>query len=173
MAINEIQLLYDYDRWANQRILNSVSALTLEQFTQDVGGSFHSIRNTLVHILGGSWIWLTYWKNPPRSDADLSALRTRRQAEFDVEKFPDASALTEKWLEVEKDQADFLASLTNNSLNELLPFRTRQIKLVYLMQHVANHATYHRGQVAFMLRQLGVKPPATDFHEFMFASGEL
>jgi uncharacterized damage-inducible protein DinB len=28
--------------------------------------------------------------------------------------------------------------------------------------HVVNHGTLHRGQIVCMLRQLGVKPPATD-----------
>ena len=35
------------------------------------------------------------------------------------------------------------------------------------MQHLANHSTYHRGQVALMMRQLNVEPLATDFHVFL------
>jgi uncharacterized damage-inducible protein DinB len=35
------------------------------------------------------------------------------------------------------------------------------------MQHLANHSTYHRGQIALMLRQLGSEPLATDFHVFL------
>jgi uncharacterized damage-inducible protein DinB len=35
------------------------------------------------------------------------------------------------------------------------------------MQHVANHSTYHRGQIALMMRQLDAEPPATDFHVFL------
>jgi len=31
-----------------------------------------------------------------------------------------------------------------------------------LMQHVANHSTYHRGQVVAMLRMLGAKAVSTD-----------
>jgi len=31
-----------------------------------------------------------------------------------------------------------------------------------MMQHLVNHATYHRGQIVTMLRQLGVKPTNTD-----------
>jgi uncharacterized damage-inducible protein DinB len=31
-----------------------------------------------------------------------------------------------------------------------------------MFQHVINHATYHRGQVTMMLRQLGAAPVATD-----------
>jgi uncharacterized damage-inducible protein DinB len=32
-----------------------------------------------------------------------------------------------------------------------------------LIRHVVNHSTYHRGQLATQLRQLGQIPPATDF----------
>jgi len=59
---HDIQLLYKYDRWANNRVLQAVSALSPEQFTHDLGGSFRSVRDTLVHIIGGEWGWLTYWK---------------------------------------------------------------------------------------------------------------
>jgi uncharacterized damage-inducible protein DinB len=31
-----------------------------------------------------------------------------------------------------------------------------------MLQHLVNHASYHRGQVATMIRQLGAKPIATD-----------
>jgi uncharacterized damage-inducible protein DinB len=32
---------------------------------------------------------------------------------------------------------------------------------------MANHSTYHRGQVSLMMRQLGAEPTATDFHVFL------
>ena len=35
------------------------------------------------------------------------------------------------------------------------------------MQHLANHSTYHRGQLALMLRLLDAEPLATDFHLFL------
>jgi uncharacterized damage-inducible protein DinB len=35
-----------------------------------------------------------------------------------------------------------------------------------MMQHVANHGSYHRGQIATLLRQLGAKPAATDLIRF-------
>jgi uncharacterized damage-inducible protein DinB len=35
------------------------------------------------------------------------------------------------------------------------------------MLHLANHSTYHRGQVALMMRQLASEPAATDFHVFL------
>lgn len=32
-----------------------------------------------------------------------------------------------------------------------------------MFRHVVNHATYHRGQLATLLRQVGHKAPATDY----------
>ena len=31
-----------------------------------------------------------------------------------------------------------------------------------MLQHLANHSTYHRGQIATLLRQLGTKSISTD-----------
>ena len=35
------------------------------------------------------------------------------------------------------------------------------------MQHMANHSTYHRGQVSLMMRQLNAQPVGTDFALFL------
>ena len=56
MIKDDIQLLYEYDRWANGRVLQAASALSPEQFTRDLGGSFVSVRDTLVHIIVASGV---------------------------------------------------------------------------------------------------------------------
>ena len=86
---------------------------------------------------------------------------------FHTDAFPSAAAVQQKWAEVEKEQAEFVNGVTNESLEKMLPFRTTQASLAHLMQHLANHSTYHRGQIALMMRQLGAKPVATDFHVFL------
>lgn len=53
MNKDDIQLLYEYDRWANNTVLERVAALSNEQFTRDLGGSFRSVRDTLLHIIAG------------------------------------------------------------------------------------------------------------------------
>jgi len=57
--------------------------------------------------------------------------------------------------------------VTHESLETLLPFRETQVSLAQLMQHLANHSTYHRGQIALLMRQLDAEPLATDFHVFL------
>jgi uncharacterized damage-inducible protein DinB len=164
---DDIRLLYEYDRWANNRILRAVSALTPEQFTRDLGGSFRSVRDTLVHIIGGEWGWLAYWKEPSHSPTFLADLWTRHDALFNPDAFPNLTTVQLKWAEVEKEQAEFVSRVTNESLEKVLPFRTTQISLANLMQHLVNHSTYHRGQIVLMLRQLDAEPLATDFHVFL------
>jgi uncharacterized damage-inducible protein DinB len=167
MTIDDIHLLFEYDRWANHRVLQAASDLSTEQFTRDLGGAFSSIRDTLVHIIAGEWVWLEYWKAPAPDSAFLASLRTRRESLFSSELFPDLAAVRRKWSEVEKQQLDFVNGLTDAFFNKVLPFRSMHAKLAHLMQHVANHSTYHRGQISLMMRQLGAKPVATDFHEFL------
>lgn len=167
MIKEDIQLLFEYDRWANNKVLQAASALRAGQFTRDLSGSFGSIRDTLVHIIGGEWGWLAYWNEASPSPAFLKQLWDRHDALFNPDKFPSVSEVKSKWVEVEKEQLEFVNGLTNESLNKMLPVRTTQISLANLMQHLANHSTYHRGQVALMMRQLHAEPMATDFHLFL------
>jgi uncharacterized damage-inducible protein DinB len=163
----DIHLLYEYDRWANNRVLQSALALNAEQFTRDLGGAFCSVRDTLVHIIGGEWIWLAYWRQSSHRDSLVTELRAQRDALFQPHAFPNLAAVQLRWAEIENEQVEFMNHVTSESLEKMLPFRTTQIRLAHLMQHLANHSTYHRGQVALMMRQLGAEPLATDFHVFL------
>ena len=167
MTKDDIQLLFEYDRWANDRMLQAVSALTPEQMARDLGGSLPSVRDAVLHIVGGDWIWLAYWKSTTHDDALLADLRKQRGALFNADVLPDAAALQSKCKEVGKEMAELVNSLTDQDLAKTLPARNAQISVAHLMQHAANHSTYHRGQVALMLRQLGAEPAATDFHLFL------
>ena len=167
MTKNDIQLLFAYDRWANNRTFQAASALSAEEFVRDLRGSFRSVRDMLVHIIGGEWLWLAYWKEPPLTPAFLADLIAQRGALFSPDALPDAASVLSKWTEVEREQTEFVDCMTDERLEDKLPFRTTHIKLGHLMQHMANHSTYHRGQVALMMRQLNVEPATTDFHVFL------
>jgi len=72
--------------------------------------SFPSVRETLVHIMGAEWIWLRRWKgtSPP---ALLSAAD-----------FPDLDSIKARWPEIEGEQMDFVAQITDASLKEPLKY---------------------------------------------------
>src|SRR5579871_4841055 len=97
----DIELLFEYDRWANRRVLEAASTLSDDQFTRDLGGPFPSVRNTMLHIAGGEWIWLQYWKAPAdsRSPGLIAEAKQRQVALFQPEKFPSCAAVQAKWSE--------------------------------------------------------------------------
>jgi hypothetical protein len=102
MTKGDIQLLYEYDRWPNNRVLQAASALSAEDFTRDPGGSLRSARDTLVHIISGEWIWLAYWKGPSHSSAFLTDLKSRREVLFNPDVFPSLATVQSKWAEIER-----------------------------------------------------------------------
>ena len=58
MTVKDLEDLYDYGCWANKKLFQVIAQLAPEQFTQDVAGSYGSIRNTMVHVLSAEWGWL-------------------------------------------------------------------------------------------------------------------
>jgi len=62
---------------------------------------------------------------------------------------------------------EFVNSVTEEALRRTLPVLEKQLNLAHLMQHLANHSTYHRGQIASMIRRLGAEPLPTDFAFFL------
>ena len=78
MDARTMQTLYEYNRWANARILDAVAKLTPEQFARDLRSSHGSIKNTLVHLMSGEWIWLMWWQGrSPRAMLESAEFPTQ------------------------------------------------------------------------------------------------
>lgn len=159
MTPEEMQMLYDYNAWANRRALGAAEALTAEQFTRQMGSSFSSVRDTLAHIWGAEWIWLERFQG--RSPASLP----------DAKEFADVASLKTRWLELEARLLHFVGGLSQADLDREMEYKTLKFgvyrnPLWQSMQHVVNHGSYHRGQVTTMLRQLGAQPVLTDLMHF-------
>ena len=61
MTRQDALTLVDYHYWARERMLEAVDALTPEQYTKDLGSSFKSVRDTVVHTFGAEWNWYQRW----------------------------------------------------------------------------------------------------------------
>ncbi len=108
--IAHLERLYDYHYWANRKLLGAVSSLTPEQFTQDIAGSYGSIRNTLVHVLSAEWGWLDRCGGPPRGER------------LNAEDYPTLDSVVEIWSRVERDMRAFLTGLTEDDLAREIEF---------------------------------------------------
>ena len=159
MDVADIQELYRYNEWANDRIFEAVSRLTLDEFTRDLGNSFPSVRNTLVHVVWAEWIWLQRWQG------------TSPKRVFESMDFPDSKTLERRWREINAEQQAFVVAVPAERLQEAVAYvnlkgQTWRYPLWRQMYHVVNHSTYHRGQLTTMLRQLDAVPVGTDFLVF-------
>jgi uncharacterized damage-inducible protein DinB len=147
--------LLAYTVWANHRTLGAAASLSNEDFTRDLRSSFGGVRGTLAHIMGAEWIWLERFKG-------MSPTKLLDEAEF-----PDLTALRERWARIEQDRASWFERLPDSAAGAMLSYTSTEGKpfqapLWQLVQHVVNHSTYHRGQVATLMRQLDGKPMGTD-----------
>jgi len=157
--LDELRTLFAYNRWANARLLDAVAPLTDSELGRDLGGSFPNVAAVLVHLLGAEWVWLRRWQGEaPTSFPDVSHLTS-------------VAAVRARWDALWDEQQAYLAGVDEASLARDVAYRTfdgtpHQQPLHELIRHVVNHATYHRGQLAAMLRQLGKTPPSTDLARF-------
>lgn len=160
MHLSDIRALFEYNYWANERLLSIVRTVTTEQFLKDVGSSHGGIQGTLVHIMGAEEIWLHRWKH----EAITHICK--------AEQFPAFERLVDHWKMVEMGVIGFCHMLkTDDDILAVCDYAdlkgNRYAQPLYqLMQHLANHSSYHRGQVVTMLRQMDVKPAATDLVVF-------
>jgi uncharacterized damage-inducible protein DinB len=155
MDAADLRVLFEYNAWANRRTLESCAALTPEQFLQDMKSSFASVRDTLAHIYGAQFVWLERWNR--RVPEALPAAAD----------FPNYESIRARLTEIDQSLIGYVSSLRNDDLSKSIDFKLlngtpMSGALAPMLQHVANHGTYHRGQIATMLRQLGAKGVSTD-----------
>jgi uncharacterized damage-inducible protein DinB len=154
MTKKEIQLLFEYDTWADLKLLEVIAALTGDQYKKDLHSSFGGIQGTLLHILSVNRVWLYRW-------------RGKEPEPLKIENFPAMEVVKKQWDTYQCEISNFLQSLTEEKLNTPLQYsdfkgNTYAQPLCQQMQHKVNHSSYHRGQLVVMLRQLGAAVVSTD-----------
>jgi uncharacterized damage-inducible protein DinB len=160
MNLSDIRHLYNYTEWANDLACNAARELADDDLRRDFKISHSSIFGTLLHMAGVEWIWLERWQGQSPAGKDAWSL-------WKVDSCPDLATLDLRWRDVIDRRTQFIDALDESRLSAVQPFTllngdSSSLPLVGQMQHVANHATLHRGQVVGMIRQLGIAPPATD-----------
>jgi uncharacterized damage-inducible protein DinB len=150
-----LRLLFQYNAWADRRLVDACGGLTNEQFTRNLGSSFSSVRDTVVHLYGAEWVW-----NERFQGRSPSALLSGAG-------FPDLASVRLKLEEMDQYYIDYVSKITQLDLDRVIRYKTFagdefSNPLWQSLHQLTNHGSYHRGQVVTLLRQLGVKPASTD-----------
>jgi uncharacterized damage-inducible protein DinB len=147
--------MFEYNRWADERLLTACGQLTEEQYAREIGGSFPSIRATVAHHAGALRAWGARFEG---------VVVTSLPSEAEVPNVEVALRLIVEGHEALTREA----SRPAEALDQIFTYRSLRGMMVSLprwalLRHVVNHGTYHRGQIANMMRQVGVAPPSTDY----------
>ncbi len=150
-----LRFLFHYNQWADRRILDACAALSNEQFTRNLGSSFSSVRDTAAHLYGAEYVW-----NERINGRSPTALVSGAG-------FPDLASVRAKLEEMDAYYIDYVSKLTQQDLDHVIRYKgftgeEFSNPLWQSLHQLTNHASYHRGQITTMLRQLGVKPVSTD-----------
>jgi uncharacterized damage-inducible protein DinB len=118
-------------------MLDALAELTPDQFTRHLSNSFPSIRDTVVHLYTADWGWHLLWQGQALTEPANAA------------SFPDLASVQSAWQDQERKVRTFIEDLGEGEISGFW----------WKLLHLVNHASYHRGQVTTMLRQLGVEAP--------------
>lgn len=160
MNKQDIVILYQYNQWANQKILDAAAHVSPQQFLAEASYPHGGLRGTLVHILFAQWIWRNRWEG----NSPISRIKP--------EEFPNFEALKDRWVQEEKSLMEFVEGLSDEKL--ISPFQYKTTKgephqkiLWQAMAHVVNHGTQHRAEAAALLTDFGCSPGDVDMIYFL------
>ena len=164
MTLQELRMLYAYNSWATNALLNAVASMPAELVKRDMKSSHGSIYGTLAHMVASEKLWLSRWLGTPE---------TSTINEMDVPLLTDLHAV---WEGIGREIAKFLGTMNDRTLQEPLTVTSpKGLRFTHTygqtFLHVVDHSTYHRGQVVGLMRQLGVTPPVTGMIAFFRQTG--
>jgi uncharacterized damage-inducible protein DinB len=159
MNTQEIRTLYNYNYWANDRILDAAEGVPPDVFAT-TSLSYCTLRNTFVHTLSAEWAWRSRWQG------------TSPTAVLDLNNFPTLDALRTRWDQERHQMYTFIDTLSEGDLNRTIAYTTTSGQpyantLWHMMVHVVNHGTQHRSELAMLLTELGRSPGDIDMITFV------
>ncbi len=172
MKTDEIRLLYEYNYWADRRILTTCAKVSQEQYAGS--NSYGSLRATLIHTLDAEWAWRLGVQEYSLAHDALQASAPKMWEHNDLTEadLPTLDVLNEGWQAEERAMRAYLGSLREQDLNGLVRYLipggiVRERVLWHCLIHVVNHGTQHRSEAAALLTSYGQSPGGLDFTAFL------
>jgi len=152
-----LQQYADYNIWANKILFDRVGKLSEVQLHQEVASSFPSVYKTIVHMWQAEDIW---WQRLKLVE-NIAVLSESFKGDYSelTAGLSKQSLLWKQWIDTAcEPQLTHVFAFVRNK-------EQYKMKVNDMLLHLFNHATFHRGQLVTLLRQLGEtdKIPSTDF----------
>jgi uncharacterized damage-inducible protein DinB len=161
MQLSDVQLMFEYNYWANELILAKASELTHEQRTQPNNYPFGSLHGTLVHLLDSENLWLNVLQQG-------IILEKRFYQTHDLSTI---DHIRHYWQSEKQAMLNYVNSFTDADMQSIVrytvPEGNRVRVLWHCFYHLINHGTQHRSECAQMLTDFGNSPGDLDFTLFL------
>jgi uncharacterized damage-inducible protein DinB len=156
MDKNYFALLYDYNYWANARVLAAAGRITPAEYIAPAGLSHGSLRATFVHTLNAEIIWRK------RTQEGISPNSQLSEADY-----PTLEFLVDHWRSEEQAMRGYIDSLSNDDLDTVIRYQSTQgipfeNTLWKILAHVVNHGTQSRAEAGIALLAFGQSPGDLD-----------
>ena len=153
-----------YSAWATRRVLTAVTVLSSDELCRDLGNSYGGVRGTLDHIYRADAIWFDRLMGAPTSNLEA----------YDPN--PDFAGFTGQWLALLDRYVSWSEKLSAADWDRIVAYHNikgeaLQQPLWQIVLHIVNHATYHRGQITTLLRQIDRPPIGTDLSAYYRSLG--
>ena len=164
-AATQIRRLTRYSAWANARLFQAISALPEGVATASRPTLFGNMVHTLNHSCVVDRIWQAHLEGRPHGFTALNTKESPPLAEL-----REAQAVMDQWYVAYADD------MPEDAHDDVVSFRfvdggAGAMTRGDILLHIVNHKTYHRGWVADMFFQAGVRPPAMDLPVFVREAG--
>lgn len=164
-SVQLIQRLHQHRAWVNYNLLNAADQLSEDRLMSPFAIGQGSIWKSLLHLHAAEYVWLEtlLGNEDPLLQGDLPGkLPGNQQDEGGIKNLDE---LKQKWSDLEQRWISYLASLTPESLDEIVYKKSTSFGLGKrfgtrrgdILLHVCTHAQYTVAQVNNMLRQSGVE----------------
>jgi uncharacterized damage-inducible protein DinB len=151
----DIAALFDYNYWANARILEAAARVTPEEFVASSTPTIRNLRSTLVHTLDVEWSWRLRLKGEDRRLWETA---------LPDEDYPTVAPLAEHWMRDETEMRPWLDELGDEDLAGTPDLGNRQsIPLWYFLVHIISHGMQQRADAATLLTLYGQSPGELEF----------
>lgn len=160
-----------YNQWMNRRVYEAADKLSLAELNKDRGAYFGSIIGTLNHIMVGDIFWFKRFSDHQAKFQTLEYFRgIDKPGSLGAVVHADLAVLSKERESMDKHIVLFASELTDGAIASTLIYRDStgnefSKNFGFLLQHVFNHQTHHRGQVSTLFYQAGIDIGVTDMLE--------
>jgi uncharacterized damage-inducible protein DinB len=153
ISVDEFRRWFDYEQDAHRKTLESLRAAE-----GDRGGApeFAKAVDIAAHVVAARMMWLSRMGGPATLPDTLFPRGTR------------LDDVADRFARMHAAWASYLAGMDDVGLNRVFEYHTYdgepfQDTVVNVLTQLFGHSSYHRGQIALLLRGLGAEPAVTDF----------